>query len=69
MPKASAVAAAAKRAGFDLIEASSLESMRREATEGLQLKVAVERREVENKVEAAIARGKITPRVANIGWH
>lgn len=60
MTKPSAVAAAAKRHGFDVIEAASLESLRREATEGRQLKAAVERQGIETAVDDAILKGKIT---------
>ena len=58
-PKPSAVAAAAKRIGFDVIESASLESLRREATEGRQLKAATERQGIETTVDAAIGKGKI----------
>jgi hypothetical protein len=57
--KPSAVAAAAKRVGLDVIDTATLESLRREATAGRQLKAAVERQEVETKVDDAIRKGKI----------
>jgi hypothetical protein len=59
MAKPSAVAAAAKRIGFEVIEAASLESLRRGATEGRQLKAAVERQDIETTVDEAIRKGKI----------
>jgi hypothetical protein len=59
MTKPSAVAAAAKRHGFEVVEAASLESLRREATEGRQLKASVERQKIEASVDDAINKGKI----------
>jgi hypothetical protein len=59
-PMPSAVAAAAKRIGFEVIEADSLESLRREATEGRQIKAAAALKAVEDTVGDAIGKGKIT---------
>jgi hypothetical protein len=59
MAKPSAVAAAAKRIGFEVIEAASLELLRRGATEGRQLKAAVERQDIETTVDEVIRKGKI----------
>ncbi|WP_167107278.1 phage protease [Mycobacterium sp. DL592] len=60
MAKPSAVAAAAKRIGFDVIETASLESLRRDATEGRQIKAAAEHAKIESTVDDAVRKGKIT---------
>jgi hypothetical protein len=57
--KPSAVAAAAKRHGLDVIDSATLESLRREATEGRTLKASVERQGIETTVDDAICKGKI----------
>lgn len=59
--KPSEVAAAAKRSGLDVIDTDSLAALRRDATEGRQLKAAAVQQRVEASVDDAIGRGKITP--------
>ncbi len=60
-PKPSEVAAAAKRQGLDVIDADTLAALRRDAAEGRQIKAAAERQKVEDTVNDAVAKGKITP--------
>jgi hypothetical protein len=57
----SAVAAAAKRHGLEVIDASSAEALRRDAAEGRRLVAAGAKAKVEASVDAAIDKGKITP--------
>jgi hypothetical protein len=56
----SAVAAAARRHGLEAIDTDTLAALRRDATEGRQVKAAAARKAVEDAVEDAIAKGKIT---------
>lgn len=58
--KPSDVAAAAKRAGLEVIDNDTLTALRAEATEGRQIKAAAERQRVEDSVADAISKGKIT---------
>lgn len=57
----SQIAAAAKRAGLEVIDASSAEALRRDAAAGRQLIAAEAQRKVEAAVDAAIDKGKTTP--------
>lgn len=56
----SAVAAAARRVGLELIDADTLTALRRDANEGRQIKAAAARKKVEDTVSDAISKGKIT---------
>jgi hypothetical protein len=58
--KPSAIAAAAKRVGLEVIDADTVTALRHDAAEGRQLKAAAERQRVEDVVSNAIAKGKIT---------
>jgi hypothetical protein len=60
MSKPSAVAAAAKRAGLEVVDASTLQLLQRDAAEGRTLKASVEHQRIETAVDDAIAKGKIT---------
>lgn len=59
--KPSTVAAAAKRAGLDVIDTDALIALRAEAEEARQIKAAAARQKVEDAVSAAVSKGKITP--------
>lgn len=59
--KPSDVAAAARAAGLEVMDADTLTALRRDATEGRQLKAAAARQKVEDTVNAAVGKGKITP--------
>jgi hypothetical protein len=58
--KPSAVAAAAKRAGLEVLDADTATALRRDAAEGRQIKAAVALEKVAASVDDAISRGKIT---------
>ncbi|SBS79258.1 Mu-like prophage I protein [uncultured Mycobacterium sp.] len=58
--KPSAVAAAAKRAGLEVIDNDTLTALRAEAIEGRQIKAAAARQKIEDTVTTAISKGKIT---------
>ncbi|QNI06497.1 hypothetical protein GAN17_09450 [Mycobacterium kubicae] len=57
----SAVAAAARRVGLELIDADTITALRRDAAEGRQIAAAAKRKQVEDTVKAAVQSGKITP--------
>ncbi|RFZ34976.1 Mu-like prophage I protein [Mycobacterium marinum] len=57
----SAVAAAARRVGLELIDADTITALRRDANEGRQIKAAAARQKIEDTVADAISKGKITP--------
>lgn len=59
--KPSEVAAAAKRAGLEVIDGDTLSALRNEAAEGRQIKAAAAREKIEAAVGDAITKGKITP--------
>lgn len=59
--KPSEVAAAAKRAGLEVIDNDALTALRAEAAEGRQIKAAAARQKIEASVGDAINKGKITP--------
>lgn len=59
--KPSTVAAAAKRAGLEVLDNDTAAALRREAQEGRQIKAAAERQKIEASVGDAIDKGKITP--------
>jgi hypothetical protein len=52
---------AAKRAGLEVIDASSADALRRDAAEGRRLIAAAAQAKIEAAVDAAIDKGKITP--------
>lgn len=56
----SAVAAAARRVGLELIDADTVTALRRDAAEGRQIQAAAKRKQVEDTVTDAIRKGKIT---------
>lgn len=58
--KPSDVAAAAKKQGLEVIDADTLTALRHDAAEGRQIKASAERQKVEDTVDAAINKGKIT---------
>ena len=55
----SGIAAAAKKHGLEVIDASSAEALRRDAAEGRRLIAAAEQAKIEADVDAAIDKGKI----------
>ena len=59
--KPSAVAAAAKRIGMEVIDSDSLAALRTEAAEGRQVKAAAAKAKIDGQVNDAIRAGKITP--------
>lgn len=56
----SAVAAAARRNGLEVLDTDTMAALRRDANEGRQIKAAAERKAVEDAVSDAISKGKIT---------
>jgi hypothetical protein len=56
----SAVAAAARRNGLEVLDTDTMSALRRDATEGRQIKAAAARKAVEDAVSDAITKGKIT---------
>lgn len=58
--KPSTVAAAAKRAGMELLDKDSAEALRRDAAEGRKMIAAAAQQRVEASVDDAIRKGKIT---------
>ncbi len=59
--KPSDIAAAAKRAGFEVTDSDTYTRLVAEATEGRRLKAAAAKAKVEASVDDAISKGKITP--------
>jgi len=57
----SAIAAAAKSAGLEVLDTDTASALRADAAEGRQIKAAVARQRIEDTVTAAISKGKITP--------
>lgn len=55
----SAIAAAAKKHGLELLDADSHEALKRDAAEGRRLKAAAAKAKVEARVDDAIDKGKI----------
>ncbi|MDT5185810.1 MAG: hypothetical protein QOI29_3968 [Mycobacterium sp.] len=58
--KPSTIAAAAKKAGLEVIDAADADALRRDAAEGRRIVAAAARAKVEAAVEDAINKGKIT---------
>lgn len=59
-PQPSKVAAIANRLGLDVVDTDSLAALRRDAEQGRRLTAQLARTKVENLVDDAIRRGKIT---------
>lgn len=59
--KPSTVAAAAKRAGMELLDKDTAEALRHDAAEGRKMIAAATQQRIEASVEDAIRKGKITP--------
>jgi hypothetical protein len=59
--KPSTVAAAAKRAGMELLDKDTAEALRRDAAEGRRMAAAAAQQRVEASVDDAVRRGKIAP--------
>ncbi|BBZ05990.1 hypothetical protein MDOR_01590 [Mycolicibacterium doricum] len=59
--KPSTVAAAAKRAGLEVIDTETLATLRHDAQEGRKIAAAAAQQKVEASVDDAITKGKITP--------
>ena len=57
----SAVAAAAKRHGLELLDADTKASLERDSAELRRVKAAAKQADIEAKVDAAVDRGAITP--------
>lgn len=56
----SQIAAAAKKAGLEVLDTDTAAALRHEAAEGRQIKAAAARQKIEDTVSAAVAKGKIT---------
>ncbi|GAB5904568.1 hypothetical protein [Mycobacteroides chelonae] len=56
----SQIAAAAKKAGLEVLDTDTAAALRHEAAEGRQIKAAAARQKIEDTVDAAVAKGKIT---------
>ena len=59
--KFSAVTAAAKRNGLEVLDADTAAALRRDAAEGRKVAAAAARAKVEASVDEAVGKGKITP--------
>jgi Mu-like prophage I protein len=59
--KPSTIAAAAKKAGLEVIDTDTADALRRDAAEGRKIAAAAARAKVEAAVDDAINDGKITP--------
>lgn len=59
--KPSAVAAAARRNGLEVLDADTAAALRHDANEGRKLAAAAAKAKVEGEVDDAISKGKITP--------
>ena len=59
--KPSTVAAAAKKAGLEVIDTDTADALRRDAAEGRKIAAAAARTKVEAAVDDAINHGRITP--------
>ncbi|MFA7510522.1 MAG: hypothetical protein WCZ29_08575 [Mycolicibacterium vanbaalenii] len=57
----SAIVAAAAKAGLEVLDSDTAAALRADAAEGRRIQAAVQRQQVEDAVNAAIAKGKITP--------
>jgi hypothetical protein len=59
--KPSTVAAAAKRAGLEVIDKDTADALRRDAANGRQMAAAAAAQKIEASVDDAVRKGKITP--------
>lgn len=59
--KPSTVAAAAKKAGLEVIDTATAESLRRDAADGRKMAAAAAQQRIEASVDDAVRKGKITP--------
>lgn len=59
--KPSTVAAAAKKAGLEVIDTATAEALRHDAAEGRKMAAAAAQQRIEASVEDAVRKGKITP--------
>jgi hypothetical protein len=59
--KPSTVAAAAKRAGLEVIDKDTADALRRDAANGRQMAAAAATQKIEASVDEAVRHGKITP--------
>ncbi len=57
----SAIAAAAKSAGFEVLDADTATALRADAEEGRRIRDAVARQRIEDTVTNAVSKGKIGP--------
>lgn len=57
----SAIVAAAAKAGLEVLDSETATALRAAAAEGQQIKAAVARQRVQDTVNQAVAKGKITP--------
>lgn len=57
----SAILAAAKKAGLEVMDTDTANALRHDAAEGRQIKAAAERQRIEDAVNTAMQKGKITP--------
>lgn len=58
--KPSTVAAAARKAGLELIDAAALDALKHDAQEGRKIAAAAARQKIEATVDDAVSKGKIT---------
>jgi hypothetical protein len=59
--KPSTVAAAARKAGLEVVDTDTLATLRHDAAEGRKIAAAAAQQKIEATVEDAISKGKITP--------
>lgn len=59
--KPSTVAAAAKRAGLEVVDTETLTTLRHDAQEGRKIAAAAAQQKIEAAVDDAVSKGKITP--------
>lgn len=59
--KPSTIAAAANKAGLEVIDTATAEALRRDATTGRQMAADAAKQKIEATVDDSIRRGKITP--------
>jgi hypothetical protein len=57
----SQIAAAARKAGLDVVDTDTLAALRHDAQEGRQLAAAAKAQKIEAAVDAAVGKGKIPP--------
>ncbi|MFN6549493.1 phage protease [Mycolicibacterium septicum] len=57
----SAIAAAAKQAGLEVVDSDTMAALRNDAAEGRRIQASVARQKIEDTVINAVNKGKITP--------